>query len=99
MLGPIHLSVRQLKEKVVKKVDVLINVLFCSMRVRIEELNLQVGFEVDTVLKVIKHKQSYRDIEEVTEVRGFLKRMPDKMQEIRFLVKEAMAFMTLLEQY
>jgi hypothetical protein len=39
------------------------------------------------------------DIEEVTEVRGFLKRMPDKMQEIRLLVKEAMAFMTLLEQY
>lgn len=69
------------------------------MLVKIEEINQQVAAEVDAVLKVIKHKQIYKDIEEVTEVRSFLKRMPDKMQEIRFLVREAMAFMTLLEQY
>lgn len=69
------------------------------MLVKIEEINQQVAAEVEAVLKVIKHKQIYKDIEEVTEVRSFLKRMPDKMQEIRFLVREAMAFMTLLEQY
>ena len=69
------------------------------MLVKIEEINQQVAAEVEAVFKVIKHKQIYKDIEEVTEVRSFLKRMPDKMQEIRFLVREAMAFMTLLEQY
>jgi hypothetical protein len=69
------------------------------MLVKIEEINQQVAAEVEAVFKVIKHKQIYKDIEEVTEVKSFLKRMPDKMQEIRFLVREAMAFMTLLEQY
>lgn len=69
------------------------------MLVKIEEINQQVAAEVEAVFKVIKHKQIYKDIEEVTEVRSFLNRMPDKMQEIRFLVREAMAFMTLLEQY
>jgi hypothetical protein len=69
------------------------------MLVKIEEINQQVAAEVEAVFKVINHKQIYKDIEEVTEVKSFLKRMPDKMQEIRFLVREAMAFMTLLEQY
>jgi len=50
------------------------------MLVKIEEINQQVAAEVEAVFKVIKHKQIYKDIEEVTEVRSFLKRMPDKMQ-------------------
>ena len=40
-----------------------------------------IGSEVDNVLAVIK-KQDYKNIEEVTETRKFIRELPDKMLNI-----------------
>lgn len=54
---------------------------------------------MEGVLKIIKHQTTYRDIEHVTETKQYVKNLPDKMLQIRALIKDAMSKMTLLEKY
>ena len=66
---------------------------------KIAKNNQQIEEEVEGVLAIIKHQTIYRDIEHVTETKLYVKNLPDKMLEIRALIKDAMAKMTLLEKY
>lgn len=42
---------------------------------------MQIGEEVDNVLKIVR-KQNYKNIEEVTDTKSFIKKLPDKQLEI-----------------
>jgi hypothetical protein len=66
---------------------------------KIAKNNTQIEEEVEGVLNIIKHQTVYRDIEHVTETKLYVKNLPDKMLEIRALIKDAMSKMTLLEKY
>lgn len=66
---------------------------------KIANNNTKIGEDVEEVLAIIKHQTVYRDIEHVTETKLYVKNLPDKMLQIRALIKDAMAKMTLLEKY
>ena len=70
----------------------------CIVR-KIAKNNKQIEDEVEGVLAIIKHQTVYRDIEHVTETKQYIQNLPNKMLEIRVLIKDAMSKMTLLEKY
>lgn len=51
------------------------------------------------MLKIIKLQTTFVDVEHVTETKLYLANLPNKMLEIRQLIKDAMSKMTLLEKY
>ena len=56
-------------------------VLLEQIKRKVEDSKKMIGTEVDNVLSIIK-KQDYKNIEEVTETRKFIKDLPDKMLNI-----------------
>jgi hypothetical protein len=63
------------------------------------QTNQLIEDEVAAVLKVI-NKQTFRDIEDVTEVTQYIEGLPKKqMLQIRTLIQDAMSKMGLLEKY
>jgi len=56
-----------------------------------------IGSEVDNVLTVVK-KADYRNIEEVTETRKFIKDLPDRMLNIQRLISGVNAKVGVLDE-
>ena len=72
--------VGDLKKRLKKKLNELNKVLLEEIKKKVEASKQQIGEEVDNILKIIcKPKKTYVNIEEVTETKAFLKKLPDKM--------------------
>ena len=85
LLGPIVVRCGELKKRLKKKLNEMNKVLLDQIKRRVDESKKQIGEEVDNVLRIVK-KQDYRNIEEVTETKQFIKDLPDKMLEIQRLI-------------
>jgi hypothetical protein len=88
-----------LKKQFLSKVNDLNQVLFQCIKKKMVQTNQLIEDEVAAVLKVI-NKQTFRDIEDVTEVTHYIEGLPKKqMLQIRTLIQDAMSKMGLLEKY
>lgn len=76
-MGPIVARVGDLKKRLNKKLNELNKILLEQIKKKVESAKLKIGTEVDEVLKIIR-KTHYKNIEEVTETRNFIKVLPDK---------------------
>ena len=85
-MGPFVVRVGDLKKRLNKKLNELNKVLLEQIKRKVDQSKQQIGTEVDEVLKIIR-KQNYKNIEEVTETRNFIKVLPDKQLEIQRLIK------------
>ena len=85
LLGPIVARVGDLKKRLKKKLAELNRVLLEQIKKKVEASKQLIGEEVDNVLKVIR-RHSYKNIEEVTETKKFVKQLPDKRLEIQRLI-------------
>lgn len=85
-MGPFVARVGDLKKRLNKKLNELNKILLEQIKKKVESAKLKIGTEVDEVLKIIR-KQNYKNIEEVTETRNFIKVLPDKQLEIQRLIK------------
>ena len=85
MLGPMVIRVGELKKRLKKKLSEMNKVLLEQIKRKIDNSKQKIGSEVDDVLEVVK-RQSYINIEEVTETRKFIKELPDKMLNIQRLI-------------
>ena len=81
LLGPLVIRVGDLKKRLKKKLSEMNKVLLEQIKRKVEDSKKMIGTEVDNVLSIIK-KQDYKNIEEVTETRKFIKDLPDKMLNI-----------------
>ena len=87
-IGPIVARVGDLKKRLKKKLQELNKVLLEEIKKKVDESKQQIADEVDGILKIVcKPKKSYIDIEEVTETKAFIKKLPDKMLDIQRLIK------------
>ena len=80
-MGPLVIRVGDLKKRLKKKLSEMNKVLLEQIKRKVEDSKKMIGTEVDNVLSIIK-KQDYKNIEEVTETRKFIKDLPDKMLNI-----------------
>ena len=82
-LGPIVARVGDLKKRLKKKLAELNRVILEEIKKKVEASRQQIGEEVDNILDVLKkEKRDYENIEEVTETKAFIKKLPEKKHEI-----------------
>lgn len=72
LLGPIVARVGDLKKRLKKKLAELNRILLEQIKKKVEASKQLIGEEVDNVLQVIR-RHSYKNIEEVTETKKFVK--------------------------
>ena len=97
LLGPLVIRVGDLKKRLKKKLSEMNKVLLEQIKRKVEDSKKMIGTEVDNVLSIIK-KQDYKNIEEVTETRKFIKDLPDKMLNIQRLITGVNAKIGVLDE-
>lgn len=84
-IGPIVVRVGDLKQRLKDKISRLNEVLLQQIKKKVDGSKQQIHDEVDNVLKIIR-KTNYKNIEEVTETKKFIKNLQDKRLEIDRLI-------------
>lgn len=85
-LGPFVVRVGDLKQRLQDKIQKLNEILLLQIKKKVEESKQQIIKEVSGVLDIIR-KTNYKNIEEVTETKKFIKKLQDKRLEIDRLIK------------
>lgn len=97
-LGPYVLHCGAFKTQLVAKVEDLNAVLFSRIKKSMTKTSGRIEVEVERVLAVLTNEK-VRDIEELSEVKAFVRQLPEARRAIGAIIKEVNAQIGLLEQY
>ena len=97
-LGLIVLNCEAIKEETLSKISDLQDRLFRRIKKRITRTSKQIQVEVQAICTVINNEK-IRDIEELCEVKDYVRRIPEEKLRIKAIIKDIQAQMALLEQY
>jgi len=97
-LGPFVIHCRGFRDQLAAKVDDLSTVLFNRIKKIISKTSTQIEAEVERILGVLNNEK-VRDIEELSDVKTFIREMPEARRGIGSIIKEVNEQIALLEQY
>ena len=97
LLGPMVIRVGKLKKQLNKKLAEQHNMLLGLIKKKVEQSKTQIEEEVDKVMEQVT-REKYDNIEEVTEARAFIKKLPDKEIAINRIITSVKAQLNVLEE-
>ena len=97
-LGPFVIHCSGFKDQLVAKVEDLSAVLFGRIKKSVAKTSGRIEVEVERILGVLNNEK-IRDIEELSEVKAFIRRLPEARRGIGGIIKEVNHQIALLEQY
>jgi len=86
------------REQLIAKVEDLNSVLFTRIKKSMARTSRQIEVEVEQTLAVLENEK-IRDIEELSEVKAFISRLPEARKRIGAIIKEVNQQISLLEEY
>jgi len=86
-LGPFVIHCRAFREQFLAKVDDLNSVLFSRVKKSVSRTSKEIEVAVEQVLNVLNNEK-IRDIEELSEVKAFIRRLPVARKDIGAIIKE-----------
>lgn len=97
-LGPIVLHCSTLKNQILAKITDMNNQLFTRIKKAMIKTSKSIETEVEAIRRVLSNEK-IRDVEQLTDVKDFVKRLPEARLKIRAIIKEVNGQMALLEKY
>ena len=97
LMGAFVVRVGDLKKRLYKKISQFDEILIEQIKRRVDQATKQIVDEVDTVLAIVLN-EDFKNIEEVDKTKIFMKNLPDKMHEIRMLIKGVNAKISVLDE-
>ena len=97
-LGPIVLHCSTLKDQILAKITEMNNQLFTRIKKSMIKTSKSIETEVEAIRDVLSNEK-IRDIEQLTQIKDYVKRLPEARLKIRAIIKEVNGQMALLEKY